>query len=716
MAALGTIRRRGTILIIIIGLGLFAFIAEDVFRSCESTGNEKRQQVGEVLGKRISVQDFQAMVDEETDYLKFTQGRDNFTDEELNYIKDQTWQKLVSNRLIEADAEKLGLTVTDEEMQNILKAGTNPMLQNTPFRNPQTGRFDVTALTKFLSDYKSSATQQNPQAAEYYGKIYNYWKYTEKAIRQQLLAQKYQTLLASCVLSNPISAKMSFDAQNTESDILLASIPYQTVADKDVTVSDADIKAKYNERKELFKQPNETRDIKYVDFQVTPSAADRAALMKTMKQAQKDLTDGQAAADVVRKAQSEVAFNSLAVSKAALPQDIAAKVETMAVGQTTDVFTTESDNTLNVVKLMGKSQQPDSIEFCAIQVPPTTTLDAARATADSITKAIAAGADFATLAKKYQQEGKTQWLTSAMYESQPAVDPDSKAYIEALTTLGAGEVKNIAMSQGNIVLKVTQRKAMVDKYAVAVVKHKIEFSKETYSAAYNKFSEFVSKSLTVDDMEKNAPKAGYRVQEQRDFVNTAHNVANVRGTRDALKWVFEAKEGQVSPLYECGNNDHLLFVAMTKVHPEGYREATDKDLKEYLSTEVRRDKKFEKIAATYAAVKTIEEAQKKGAKIDTIRQITFAAPVFVAATGGSEPALCGAVAATAKGQMSAKPVKGTAGAYLFRVLDKKTNKSAKYDERQQELTAAQMGLQGLGRFMQELYMKANVVDRRYLFF
>ena len=156
-----------------------------------------------------------------------------------------------------------------------------------------------------MADYKKAATT-TPQLAEQYQKIYNYWKFIEKTLRQQTLAQKYQSLLSHCLISNPVSAKMAFNDQNEESDIQLASLPYSTINDSKVTVSDADIKAKYEEQKEMYRQYVETRDIKYVDFQVTPSAADRKALMATMVEAQKSLQADADPAQAVRKAQSQI--------------------------------------------------------------------------------------------------------------------------------------------------------------------------------------------------------------------------------------------------------------------------------------------------------------------------------------------------------------------------------------------------------------------------
>lgn len=123
-------------MIVIIGLGLFAFIAEEAFRSCEASGNEQRQQVGEVLGEKISVQDFQKLVDEYQEVIKITQGRENLAEEELNQLKDQVWNTYVNNTILADEAEKLGLTVTDIELQNILKEAQQPHAGTVAFCQP----------------------------------------------------------------------------------------------------------------------------------------------------------------------------------------------------------------------------------------------------------------------------------------------------------------------------------------------------------------------------------------------------------------------------------------------------------------------------------------------------------------------------------------------------------------------------------------------------
>ena len=715
MAALGKIRSKGGILVGAIGLALFAFLAGDAARSCDGIKGEARQQIGEILGKKISVQDYQKLIDEYQSAIKFTMQRDNLTDQEVNQVNDQVWQQLVSNRVIEADAEKVGLTVTEKEIQNVLNEGTNPMLVQTPFVNQQTGRFDVNALKQFLDSYNKAKAAKSPQVEQMQA-IYDYWLFVEKNLRAQLLGQKYQALLASCVLSNKAEAKMAFKDNNEESQIQLASLAYSTVKDADVKVTDDDLKAKYAELKPAFRQNVETRDIKFVDFQIKASAADRSQVVKEMNDFQKQLASAADPAAVVSKSGSEIPYLGLPVSNKAYQQypDIASKIDSLSVG-TTGVVENAQDNTLNIIRVLSKAQLADSIQFRQINIAAATP-DEARAKADSIQKALAGGADFDALAKRYGQTGEKVWFTGQQYEMAPSMSQDNRTFINALLNGEVNATQNLALTQGNIILQVLDKKAFTTKTTAAVIKKVVDFSKATRSNAYNKFSEFVAKSSTLADLEKNAPKSGYQVQSLNDISTAEHYVGGIPGTRDALKWLFEAKQGEVSPLYECGNNDHLLVIALTAVHPQGYRSWDDAQVKEILKREVIKDKKAEKLMAKLKGVNSIAAAQAKGAKVSSVNQITFAAPAFVQATGSVEPALSGAVAGTAAGKFSKAPVKGNAGVYVFQVVKKSMRAGSKYDETLVMQQAAQANMQLVGNFMQDLILKAKVVDNRYLFF
>ena len=690
MAALGKIRSKGVLLICIISLGLFAFIAEEAFRSCESSSNDARQQVGEVLGEKINVTEFQKLVDEYTEVIKMQQGQDNLNEDQLNQVKDMVWNTYVQTKLIAHETEKLGLTVTDAELQNVLSEGTNPMLMQTPFYNQQTGRFDVNALKKFLAEYKAQG-QTNPQLAKQYDTVYKYWTFIEKTLRQQLLAQKYQGLFAHCFLSNKVEAEMAFKAQNEENQIQLAALSYSSIDDNKVKITDADLKAKYDEVKGRFKQYVESRDIKYVDVQVKASAADRAELQKSFAGYSQELASAADVADVVRKSTSLISYLGVPVSKE-----------------------NNSDNTLNVIKLVSKQMLPDSVQYRQIQVVGATAEESAKR-ADSIYTALKAGADFEVIAKKYGQTGEKTWLTTRQYQSAPSLDNNTKDYIMSLNTMAVNELKNISLSQGNLIVQVVDRKAMINKYVAAVVKKDITFSKDTYSAAFNKINSFISANLTAEDIIKNAAKAGYTVQERKDVTTAEHYLAGIHSTREAMRWLFEAKKGAVSPLYECGDNDHLLLVILDNINNVGYRSLDDAQVKEYVKGEVLKDKKAEMLMAKLEGVKSVAAAKAKGANVSTVNQVTFAAPVFIPATGASEPALSGAVAATAMGKFCKAPVKGNAGVYVFEVTNK-TQRPGKFNAAAEMQKLRQKEMQMAGNFMNELYIKAKVVDNRYLFF
>ena len=163
-------------------------------------------------------------------------------------------------------------------------------------------------------------------------------------------------------------------------------------------------------------------------------------------------------------------------------------------------------------------------------------------------------------------------------------------------------------------MQVTDKKAVKEKYKVAIVKRTVDFSKETYSKAYNDFSSFIATNNTLEKMVANAEDAGYRLLDRNDLSSAEHGIGGIRDTKDALRWVFEAKPGEVSGLYECGESDHMLVVGLESIVPEGYRPLAL--VQDQLRYEVLRDKKAEKImadmkasgAASFDQYKSLENA------------------------------------------------------------------------------------------------------------
>lgn len=717
MATLQKIRNRGKILIFTVGLALFAFIAEEFVRSLSYTQTERHQRVGKIYGDKINVQDFNAQVEEYTDVVKFTQGVNTLNDDQLSMMRDQVWQTLVNDKIMQHECEKLGITVTDAEMQDIINNGRSPMLAQTPFRTQQ-GTFDVNALKQFLNQYNEVMTNPDlsSEVKEQYQQMNNYWKFIEKTIRRQTLNNKYQALLNGLMVSNPVAAKASFEGRTNETDIYMAALPFTSIKDDDVKVEDSELKAKYEELKELFRADEETRDIKYIDINVTASEADKADLQKEMEGYAQALTEGADPAKTIREAASQVPYSVLPVSAKSLPHDIAEKLDSMSVGQQVGPFVHEHDNTINIVRLIEKVNLPDSIEVRQIAVPGND-MAAIEKTADSIMNALAAGANFDTIAKKYDQPATKAWLTSNQYEGQ-AIDENNRKFLSTLSNAAVGSTNKIVFDgQGAIIAQVTDRRNIIAKYNVAVIKRTIDFSKDTYNKAFNDFSSFLAGNPKAEDIEANAAQAGYTVQTRNNLRCTEHNVANVRSTREALRWIFDEKTkvGDVSPLYECGENDHLLVLTLAGIHKKGYLAWDDEQIREYLTSEVMKDKKAAMLQEKMKAAKSIADVAKmEGAVTDTIHHITFMSNAFVSKIGASEPALSGSVSKAKKGDFKSG-LKGKAAIYAYQVLDQKKS-DAKFDQKEEEQKLQQTIARSLGNFQSELIQKADINDKRYIFF
>ena len=712
MATLQKIRSKGPLLVIIIGLALFAFIAGDAWKILQP---HQSHDVGEINGDALSVQEYQALVEEYADIYKMSSGQQSLTEEQMSQVKDEVWRNYVNNKLIADEAKKLGLTVSKAEVLAIIDAGVNPLLQQTPFRNPQTGAFDKDMLKKFLSDYdKMSKSQMSVQYADYYASLFKYWTFIEKNLIQSTLAAKYQAIITNSILANSVEAQDAFNARIDQSNVLLAAVPYFSVPDSTISVKESDLKELYNKKKEQFRQYVETRDIKFIDVQIAASPEDRAEIenevaeyTETLKFTADDYNS------FIRTSGSEVPYVDMYYNASAFPRDIATRIDTSKVGTTYGPYYNAADNTINSYKVVAKKAGADSIEYRQIQVMAETPARS-KELSDSIYNAIRGGASFTEVANRYGQTGENVWLTSAQYEG-ALLDGDNLKYVSTIHEMGPGDLNNLAIGQGNVILQVTKKQNHTDKYKVAVIKRPVVFSADTYNREYNKFSQFIASNPSLEQLQANAEESGYRLLERDDLSSAEAGIGGVKNTKEALRWAFGAKAGEVSGLYECGDNDRLLVVALSRITPEGYRPL--RQVQDQLRAEIVKDKKAAKIIADMKAANyTSFDQYKNMANIttDSIKHVTFAAPAYVSVLRSSEPMVSAYASVAPMNKLSA-PIQGNAGVYVLQVYEQ-DKLDETFDASVEENRIENMYSRYAARIMNDLYMKGSVVDTRYLYF
>ena len=715
MPAIQRIRNHGAWLIGVIGLALFAFIAEEFFRSMETTSNHSKQQVGEVYGESLSIQDFQEMVNEASEVYKMRTGQ-NLSYAMQDQVRDQVWNEYVIYQLVKHETDALGLYVTDAEVQQALVAGTAQSLQSLSMFANQQGRFDYTALQTFLKQYKEMKGKAQGEQLEQIETIYNLWKYSEKQLRKELLMNKYQGLFAQTMVANPVCAKAVFDDRNTSVTAVVAALPFAAIKDK-VEVTDDELKEAYNTYKENFRLDAELRDIKYIDIAVTASKADKEALDAEMNTIYEKLASGTEPAVVVGGSNSLVRFVDMPLSANAFPYDIRQVLDSMAVGQVKQPFRNVGDNTMNVVKLIAKTTTADSILYRPIFVQGKDEADI-QVRHDSIMKALRAGASIKALAKTYGQNADSAWVTSAQLE-QGAAQPENVKFAKALYE-GNGYT-TVDVNGNKLILSIEQKKGSSVKYLAAVVKCNISFSKDTYNQAKNKLNLFLAANKDLAAVEKAAAKAGYQIVENLNYSSASHNIGangrmpGVAGSKEALRWVFDdAKVGEISKIYDCGeSNDHILVVGLSNIHKKGYMPWDAPDVKSFLTAVVTAQKKGEIAAKKLEGVKTIEAAQSKGAVVDTLKNSNFFLTPFLAATQAPEAKVAAALY-SAKVNETTAPVVGTAGAYVMKLVAREKGKTP-FDAESEKNVLARQYMQMAQAAFADLVKNAKIVDNRYKF-
>ena len=712
MATLEKIRSKAGLLVLVVGVALFAFIIGDFLNSGSTYFRQSQEKIAEVDGVVIKIQEFQNRVDEMNEMYKMQTGSTSLPEEYQTQIRQSVFDGMVQEIVLNEATSDLGLTVSPEELFDMVQGeNISPMIQQMQmFVNPQTGAFDKAALLNFLKtiDTENIASYPADQQAQLL-QARQFWMFWEKNIKRQRLEQKYTTLLSKAVSANKLDAKDAFDASAVSSDMVYAMQSYSTIPDSTIQVSKSEIEKLYNQRKELFKQ-KESKVIKYISVDIRPSQEDYDNASAEIEALKKELATTTRVADLVAE-NSEIPYMDAFFSENALDPEMKQFVKTAAVG---DIYGPVFENDkYRMFKLVDKTVAPDSVNVSHIMLANTGDEAAVQAKADSLLTVLKDGGDFAALAKEFsvdqaaERGGELGWFTEAT--ALRGVNEDFKNTVFSTAVNGYAIVKS---AYGTHIVKVTDKTANVDKYKVADIDMTVSPSTKTYGNIYNELNQFISKNRDIDKLDDAAKEAGYNLLSNVTVTTNDQVLGTIRNSRPVIRWAFQNGKGSISEIFECDNK--FVIAAVQGTLPEGYRSL--ESVTPMLRSELVAQKKGEQISQALAAknLTSVDAyAQAMGASVDSVKFVSFSTRRIAGI--GVEPKLNAMVSLAQKGQVSA-PVAGNNGVYVFDVYAQ--NKESKTYDEAAEMKA--LDASNMYRFsiqaIQSLVNKADVEDNRIRFY
>ena len=711
MATLEKIRSKAGLLVLVVGLALFAFIIGDFLNSGSTYFRQSQERIAEIDGEVIKIQDYQARVDEMTEIYKMQSGSASLPEEYMTQIRQSVFDGMVQEIVLDEATQKLGMVVGPEELFDMVQGeNISPLIQQMQmFVNPQTGAFDKSALLTFLKqiDVDNIATYPAEQQAQLQ-QAQRFWMFWEKNIKRQRLESKYTTLLSKAIAANALDAKAAFDESVENSDIVYAMQSYATIPDSTIAVSDSEIKQLYEQRKESYKQ-KASKIIDYIAVDIRPSKEDYDKVQADIESVKSELETTDRVADLVNE-NSEVPYVDAFFTENALDAEMKQFATTAEVGA---IYGPVFDNDkYRLFKLIDKTNAPDSVKVSHIMLAGKGEAET-KALADSLLTVLKGGASFEELAKQFSADqaaengGELGWFTEAT-----ALRGVNAEFKDAVFGTPLNQIAVVKSMYGTHLVKVTEKTANVAKYKVADIDMTVSPSSKTYSNIYNELNQFISNNHSLEKLTANAKEAGYNLVSDATVTKDDQLLGSVQNSRQVIRWAFQNDKGAISEIFEC--NDKFVVAAMKGSLDEGYRPV--ELVAAPLKAELIAQKKGEQIAAALAAknLTSVEAyAEAMGAKVDSVKFVNFATRRISGI--GIEPNLNAAVAMAQVDQVSA-PVKGNNGVYVFKVYAR--NQDAKtYDEAEQVRTldatnAYRVGFQAI----QSLINKAEVEDNRIRFY
>jgi peptidyl-prolyl cis-trans isomerase D len=707
MATLQKIRTQGGLLVaIVIGFALVAFILGDLFQSGSSMFTGGRTEVGSIKGETIQYPDYQRKVEELAEIYRSNTGQSQLDEETWVQVREQTWEAMVRERVMGDVYDNLGLTISQDEMFDMLQGNNiHPIVQQI-FTNPNTGEFERSAVVNFIRNLEFGVSPEQR----------NYWLYLERQILNERLQTKYNNLISKALYVTNDEAQYSLEGRNRNVSFEYIALNYSLVADTAVKATDKELRDYYAANKDEFKE-EKSRQIEYITYEVVPSSSDFSSAEKWINEIREDFS---VATDNVQfvTSNSDTGFDGTWYKQDNVPANLAGWIfeENAAVN---DVFGPYfENNSYKLAKLHASEMMPDSVEARHILLAVNAAEEAmfAQALADSLKGLIDGGSDFATLARQYSTDtgsaingGDLGWFGRGMMV---------KPFEEAAFNNKVNEVTVVPSQFGLHIVQTTRRGGLTRQVQVAVLERTVTPSTLTYQSVYGQASKFVSENTTKEKFDA-AVAAENLTKRQATLLENDRTIVGLESPRALIRAAFDAKTGAIlknidgSPIFELGDN----FVVATLVKASEGGPAPFESVKTRVELAVEKKKKGEFLAekirkAAEGKSDMYEIAASAEGSVNIASNINFNSMTLPGL--GTEPVVIGTVTALEPGTIS-KPIIGNNAVFLTKVTNIEEGGETDVDGEKARLLQA-LGFRASYQAYEALKDAVEVVDNRSKFF
>ncbi|MGY3054577.1 peptidyl-prolyl cis-trans isomerase D [Pedobacter sp. UYEF25] len=685
--------RAGYILVFAIGFAIVAFLVGDAINVGKPFWAANQKAVGSIDGVTVNIDDFGPKVDQSLNQFKQQYGN-NVNPQMTAMAVDQAWNQEMASVLLNKEYERTGLTVSDDELLDLLQ-GSNPSpLIKQYFTNPQTGLLDRASLMNFLKSKDPGAINQS--------------NLLQQEVKNQALQNKYSNLIRNSIYVTSLEATDEYNNRNKLANFKYTGLDYASIPDASVKLTEEDYNTYYSENKERFDNPQETRSFEYVNFNVLPTNADSASVKK---QVDKIYSEFQTAPNdsLFAAINSDVKVPYTYTAKGKLDPAVDSAVFALPAGSFYGPKLT--GNSYKMAKVIDTRFSPDSVKASHILLDPAKLggEDQAMKLADSLKAVISKGGNFAELAKQYSIDGSKDKGGELGTFARGAMVPE---FEEAAFNGTPGDLKVVKSQFGIHILKIEKQIGSQKVVKIAYIEKALDPSSRTRDAAYKAASTFLT-DVKGKDFAKYAKEKNLKV-EVADKVTAVQGFApNLDNPRKVIQAAFAADKGDVLPeIYNMTNS--FVIAHLTDVKPKGILPL--EDVKKEIEPMVMAAAKAKLLTDKFSKAGTgslDQIAGKVGSKIEPVQNIVFANPVLPGVA--QEATLVGSVFGSQPGKLS-QPVTGDKGVYVFSV-EGFTNPAPIANMFQQKQTMLQAVTQrSLGAAFKALQDNAKIKDNRVKFY